>query len=122
MDSHVVLWWMVDEPSLGPRCRRAIEEADEAFYSAVTPWELGIEQAAGKLALPGDAIEQIEDAGFQPLPITPADGERAASLPPLHRDPFDRMLVAQAYAGRLTLVTADRGLWDYDIDVLDARR
>ncbi len=122
LDSHVVLWWMVDDPALGPDCVRAIEQADEVYFSAVTPWELGIKQSLGKLTLPDDALELVQRAGIRPLTITPTDGEFAAALPLHHRDPFDRMLVAQAIAGGLTIVSADRQLRDYDVGLLDARR
>ncbi len=121
LDSHVVLWWMVDDQALGPVTRAHISEADEVYFSAVTPWELGIKRSLGKLLLPDGALGDIESAGFSPLSISPLDGERAAGLPLLHRDPFDRMLVAQASGNDLTLVSADRRLGEYDVTLLDAR-
>ncbi len=91
LDSHVVLWWLDDSAAMGPRCRELIRNADEAFISAVTPWELGIKRALGKLTL-----------------ITAAHAESAPELPTHHRDPFDRMLIAQAQLETLVLVTAER--------------
>lgn len=113
---------MLDAPALGQECANVIETADEVHFSAVTPWELGIKQMLGKLRLPDDALAQLESAGFLPLSITPADGERAGALPQHHRDPFDRMLVAQARGAGLTLVSADRQLRAYDVPLLDPTR
>lgn len=121
LDSHVVLWWLDDSPAIGPRCRDLIGSADEAFVSAVTPWELGIKRALGKLTMPDGLVEQLESEGFDPLPITAAHAEQAPALPPHHRDPFDRMLVAQAQLETLVLVTADRAFADYEVERLDAR-
>lgn len=122
LDSHVCLWWLDDHPSLGPRCRAALEEADEARFSAVTPWELGIKRALGRLVIPDGLVGALTAAGFEPLPITAAHAERAPDLPAHHRDPFDRMLVAQAQLEALTLVSGDEALRAYEVDLLDARR
>ena len=121
LDSHVVLWWLDDNDSLGSRCRDLVQQADEAFVSAVTPWELGIKQALGKLSMPDGLSDVLTSEGFMSLPITAAHAELAPSLPPLHRDPFDRMLVAKAQLETLTLVTADKALANYDIEPFDAR-
>ena len=121
LDSHVVLWWLDDNSSLGPRCRELIESADGAFVSAVTPWELGIKRALGKLAMPEGLTDELEAEGFVSLPITAAHAELAPTLPAHHRDPFDRMLVAQAQLETLVLVTADQLLDSYDIERFDAR-
>ncbi len=121
LDSHVILWWLEDNKSLGSRCRELIGNADEAFVSAVTPWELGIKRSLGKLSMPDGLSNVIESDGFTSLSITAAHAELAPSLPPFHRDPFDRMLVAQAQLEALTLVTADKALARYDIEQFDAR-
>jgi PIN domain nuclease of toxin-antitoxin system len=120
LDSHVVVWWLADDRRLAASARSAIIEAADVFVSVVTPWELGIKQAAGKLELPDDLIEQIEATGFDMLAIQPDHATAAPRLPPLHADPFDRMLIAQAHAEQLTVVTADRRFDQYDIDVLPA--
>jgi PIN domain nuclease of toxin-antitoxin system len=122
LDSHVALWWLDDHPSLGPTCRSQVREAEEVFFSAVTPWELGIKEALGKLELPGGLTVELVSAGFTPLAITVAHAERAPQLPAHHRDPFDRMLVAQAQLEALVLVSADPMLRPYEVEVLDARR
>jgi PIN domain nuclease of toxin-antitoxin system len=120
VDSHVVLWWLSSGEELAATCRATIEDADEVFFSAVTPWELGIKRALGKVDYPDGLVAALESCGFVGLPISPAHAERAPALPPHHRDPFDRMLVAQAQIGSLTVVTADRSLRPYDVQLLDA--
>ncbi|NND04234.1 MAG: type II toxin-antitoxin system VapC family toxin [Acidimicrobiia bacterium] len=121
MDSHIVVWWLEDNQSLGSQCRELIADADEAYFSAVTPWELGIKRSLGKLTMPEGLSDVLESEGFKSLSITAAHAELAPSLPPHHRDPFDRMLVAQAQLETLVLVTADNTLAGYDIEQFDAR-
>ncbi|MEM9200306.1 MAG: type II toxin-antitoxin system VapC family toxin [Actinomycetota bacterium] len=119
LDSHAALWWLAND-GLGDGCQQMISEADEVFISPVTPWELGIKRARGKVDFPAGLLEELEATGFVELPITSRHAEMAAELPDLHRDPFDRMLVAQSKAEHLTLVTADGSLAVYGIDILDA--
>lgn len=121
LDSHVALWWLDDSAALGPRCRELIASADEAFVSAVTPWELGIKRSLGKLSMPDGLVDVLESGGFRSLSITAAHAAMAPALPALHRDPFDRMLVAQAQLETLVLVTADKALASYDVEQFDAR-
>ena len=122
MDSHVALWWLDDSTDLGPQCRRLIERADEAYFSAVTPWELGIERALGRITIPDGFVAALQSGGFLPLAISAEHAEHAPALPPHHRDPFDRMLVAQAQLEALALVTADEAMGAYDVELVDARR
>ena len=122
LDSHVALWWLEDSAALGVECRAVIEQADEAFYSAVTPWELGIKRALGKLTMPDGLADELESSGFRALAISVDHAERAPALPPHHRDPFDRMLVAQAQLEALTLVSADGIFGAYEVAIVDARR
>ena len=121
VDSHVALWWLEGNDKLGPETRRLLESADEVFFSAATPWELGIKRALGKLDFPDGLTDALVAGGFTELHICAAHGEMAANLPPHHHDPFDRMLIAQASAEALVLVTADRAMQPYDLDLLDAR-
>ena len=121
MDSHVALWWLEDNAALGPECRQLIGGADEVYFSAVTPWELGIKRQLGKLTMPNGMGDALKTSGFLQLPISVDHAERAPTLPSLHRDPFDRMLVAQAQIEALALVTADGALLPYDVEVIDAR-
>ena len=120
MDSHVALWWLDHHPSLGRDCIQMLSSADEVFFSAVTPWELGIKRSLGKLTFPGGLSAALEAAGFAPLAISVAHAEQAPELPAHHRDPFDRMLVAQAQMESLALVSADHTLDLYDIEIIDA--
>jgi PIN domain nuclease of toxin-antitoxin system len=122
LDSHVALWWLEDSDSLGVRCRELIEQADEAYFSAVTPWELGIKRALGKLSMPDGLVYALQSGGFVPLAISAEHAERAPALPIHHRDPFDRMLVAQAQLEALALVSADAGFGAYEVELVDARR
>ncbi|MCB0975738.1 MAG: type II toxin-antitoxin system VapC family toxin [Actinobacteria bacterium] len=122
LDSHVALWWLEDNDSLGERSRKVIEQADEAFFSAVTPWELGIKRELGKLTTPDGLADALVSGGFIPLGISVQHAERAPTLPLHHRDPFDRMLIAQAQLEALTLITADGSFDPYEVDVVDARQ
>ena len=106
LDSHVALWWLEDSDSLGVRSREVIERADEAFYSTVTPWELGIKRALGKLTMPDGLAKALTSSGFVPLGISVDHAQHAPALPMHHRDPFDRMLIAQAQLEALALVSA----------------
>jgi PIN domain nuclease of toxin-antitoxin system len=121
VDSHVALWWLGDSASLGPRCREIIEAADQTFFSAVTPWELGIKRALGKVSFPDGLVDALEAGGFLPLSISARHAEHAPTLPTHHRDPFDRMLVAQAQLEALVLATADQAIRPYDVEIVDAR-
>lgn len=121
LDSHVVLWWLEDNKSLGTKASELITSADEAFVSAVTPWELEIKRSLGKLSMPDGLNEVLEADGFTSLPITASHAELASALPAIHRDPFDRMLIAQAQLETLVLVTADTALTEYDVEQFNAR-
>ena len=106
LDTHAFLWWCGDDPRLGDVERLAIRDgANEVFLSAASVWEMAIKQALGRLQVPERASAAVARLGFESLPIAFAHAEAAAVLPPLHRDPFDRLLVAQARTEGLTLVT-----------------
>jgi PIN domain nuclease of toxin-antitoxin system len=122
LDSHALVWWLLEDPQLAPDVAEAIEdEANDVLASAVTVWEIEIKKTAGKLRLPGDVALQIQAAGFTPLPITYRHAHVAAQLPRHHGDPFDRMLVAQAMLEDASLVTADGVLDGYGVPILPAR-
>ena len=122
LDTHVWLWWQADDRRLGPEARSNIHAAAEVRFSAASAWEIAIKSAIGKLVLPkgADIHAELERDGFVPLAVEIAHAEGVRALPPLHRDPFDRLLVAQALAEGLTLVTADPALGRYAVAVLDA--
>ena len=125
LDTHVLIWRLADDPMLGPRTRATIaDERNEVYVSAVSAWEISIKRALGKLDAPEDLdLESIlEDEGFEILPINFFHGEQAGRLPPHHRDPFDRMLIAQAQAEGLELVTNDGAFTAYGLLTVDATR
>ena len=122
LDSHTLLWWLADDPQFGRNARALVEDVrNPVMVSAASAWEISIKKAMGKLEAPEGLSDVIEEEGFESLPITFFHGERAGALPPLHRDPFDRMLVAQAQAEGLELVTADDNIQQYGVKTVDAR-
>jgi PIN domain nuclease of toxin-antitoxin system len=104
---------------LGKKASAAISVPDaQVLISAVVVWEVAIKRRLGKLDAPADLLEQLERAGVDLLPITARHADRAGSLPMHHRDPFDRLLVAQAEVDGLVVVSADSELADYGVDLL----
>lgn len=118
LDTHVFLWWKAVSPRLRDEARQAIAHAEAVFVSAASAWEAAIKAGLGRLELPDRFEAGVEESGFEKLPITFGHAEAAGALPPHHRDPFDRMLVAQAQAERLVLVTHDRQFKPYEVQVL----
>jgi PIN domain nuclease of toxin-antitoxin system len=118
VDTHVVVWWLLDSPLLSTDIKDLLDTEEQAYVSAVTPWELSVKQALGKLDGPADLPELARACQLKPLPITGLHGIRAGQLPPHHRDPFDRILIAQARTEGLTLVTRDKHIPLYDVPVL----
>jgi len=119
LDTHVVLWWLSDDPALATELKDRLDHEPDVYVSAATIWEVAIKQSIGKLK-PDDLPERVRDSGFRHLDITAEHGIAATRLPLLHRDPFDRMLIAQAKAEHLTLVTRDGEIARYDLDILTA--
>jgi PIN domain nuclease of toxin-antitoxin system len=120
LDTHVLLWWLEDSPELSEDLKDRIDSELEVHVSAATVWELSIKTALGKLEIPDDLTEVLEQSGLSELPIRFHHAERAGRLPPVHRDPFDRMLIAQALTERLTLVTRDELIHKYEVPILKA--
>lgn len=118
LDTHVFLWWRAEPARLKPGVRERIASAELVFVSAVTAWEVAIKLALGRLSLPEPVEAGVVASGFEKLIITFPHAERAAALPTHHRDPFDRMLVAQAQHEELALVTHDQLLRPYDVKFL----
>ena len=119
LDTHVLLWYMEDDPRLGPEIRGTMEQAaPQVFVSVASVWEMSIKRALGKLRVPANLAQTLTATGVQLLAITLAHALAAGALPPHHRDPFDRMLVAQAQLEGLTLVTHDARLRPYVVPVL----
>jgi PIN domain nuclease of toxin-antitoxin system len=120
LDTHALLWWLADE-GLTPQAQDVIADpANLVVVSAASAWEISIKKALGKLAAPDDLEQQVRHGGFSPLPISIAHGVAAGQLPHHHEDPFDRMLIAQALAEGLTIVTRDKRFGDYGVGLLAA--
>jgi len=119
LDTHVLIWW--DEGRrLSREAVRAIRAADEVFVSAVSAWEVAIKIALGRLRPARTVADAVSESGFTELPITFAHASRVAGLLPHHRDPFDRLLIAQAEVEGLTLVTRDTAFEAYGIKLMKA--
>jgi PIN domain nuclease of toxin-antitoxin system len=118
LDTHAVLWWQGDDRRLPKAARAAIATADVVWVSAASGWEVAIKQGLGRLRLAEPFAVTVAADDFTELPMTLAHAARLATLPPRHRDPFDRMLVAQALIEKATLVSKDRALAAYGVDVL----
>jgi PIN domain nuclease of toxin-antitoxin system len=118
LDTHAFIWWRENNSRLGADARRRIASASIVFISVASAWEAAIKIALGKLRLPGSFEAGVAASGFDKLPIAFRHAEAVATLPRHHNDPFDRMLVAQAIAERLTLVTHDRHFAPYGIDLV----
>ncbi|MEH1167059.1 type II toxin-antitoxin system VapC family toxin [Micromonospora sp. CPCC 205539] len=118
LDTHVALWAITGDQTLGVEFLDRLRHDPDIYLSPVSLWEITIKQSAGKLAGPPDLAERIRDMGFRELPVTHIHAIAAGRLPPHHRDPFDRMLVAQAISEGLTLASRDGSIALYDVDVL----
>ncbi|MFI5297056.1 MAG: type II toxin-antitoxin system VapC family toxin [Polyangiales bacterium] len=113
LDTHTFLWW--DEGKLPAKVNARIRAAKTVHVSAASAWEISIKAALGKIQVRGSFAEAIADYGFDELPIRCAHAELLRALPPLHRDPFDRMLIAQAIVEGMTLVTKDAAMKGYAV-------
>lgn len=121
LDTHVLYWTTGKRLELSEEARKAINSDDSmAFVSIVSLWELRIKESLRKIVLTENFYEELIPGGFDILPVTLAHIETLGHLPHLHRDPFDRMLVAQAKAEQLLLVTRDEKMMRYDVPVLKA--
>ena len=114
LDTHVLLWWLIDSPKLGVTAREAIAAADNVVYvSAASIWEIAIKKSLGKLRAPDNFDHILEQEGFEELPVSVYHAEQAGGLPAHHREPFDRMLIAQAQAEGLLLLSQDKQISAY---------
>ncbi|WP_327172261.1 type II toxin-antitoxin system VapC family toxin [Streptomyces sp. NBC_01336] len=118
LDTHVVLWWLDDSAELNDEVKHLLDTEPSVFVSAVTPWEIAVKQSLGQLEGPADLAERVRDSQFLSLPITAGHGVRASRLPGHHRDPFDRILIAQAQTEGMTILTRDKWIPSYDVQVM----
>jgi PIN domain nuclease of toxin-antitoxin system len=122
LDTHILLWWLEAHPSLSAQARQMISDQENTvFVSAVSLWEIWLKQSLGKLRLPADFAERLAAEPFESLPLLASQTRQVSLLPWCHRDPFDRMLVAQAHVEKLVLLTADECLAAYGAVVYVAR-
>lgn len=121
LDAHTLLWWLADDPTLDATARSTIADPDsDVLVSAATVWEIGAKRALGKLDAPASVRDAIEQSGFIGLPVSLDDADTVSTLPAHHRDPFDRMLVAQAIRLGAIVVTRDTAFRAYGIPILPA--
>ncbi len=123
LDTHTFLWWVTDDPQLSSLARAIIEDGgNELYLSAASAWEIAIKVQTGRLPLPVSPAEfvpqHMQASGFQPMPVQITHALRVYDLPPLHRDPFDRLLVAQALAEGLPIITADPLIRQYESEAI----
>jgi PIN domain nuclease of toxin-antitoxin system len=120
LDTHVLLWWLDDNPALSETGRNAISNPDNLIVlSAVVIWEIRIKQALGKLEIAPNFYHAIKTQGFDLLSITSDHAYAVGDLPMHHRDPFDRMIIAQAKVEGLSVVTHDPVFKKYAVSVLE---
>ena len=123
LDTHAFLWWITDDPRLSSRVRELTGDSiNTLFLSAASGWEIAIKAQLGKLQLPDNLERYIADQlslnGFESLPIQLRHALHVYSLPDLHRDPFDRILVAQSQLEQLPILTVDPQIARYGVDVI----
>jgi PIN domain nuclease of toxin-antitoxin system len=118
LDTHIALWGLAGDPTLGDDFLDRLRHDPDIFLSPITIWEITIKQTAGKLGGPANLPELVRDMGFRELPVSHAHAVVAGRLPMHHRDPFDRMLIAQATVEGLTLVTRDADIHRYAVETL----
>jgi PIN domain nuclease of toxin-antitoxin system len=123
LDTHAFLWWVTDDDRLSERAGELIADgANDVYFSAASAWEIAIKAGLGRIRLSEDARsltpQQLERNAFQALPIHVTHAVAVIALPDLHRDPFDRMLVAQAMSEGLTIVSSDPELARYPVPVV----
>lgn len=122
LDTHAFLWWIDDDPRLSEHAAALIGDGtNEVFFSAASGWELVIKHALGRIEFPSSPRrfipEQLEQNGFQVLPIHLGHALKVGELPTLHKDPFDRMLIAQAMVEEVELLSGDDDIRRYPVSV-----
>jgi len=121
VDAMAVLWWLAEDDRLALGAAEALADpANDVLVSAATIWEIEVKRVAGRLQAPQEVLEDLVRAGIDAIPLTPTDAVDAARLPAHHRDPFDRMLVAQALRLDATIVSRDAALDAYGVNRLPA--
>lgn len=118
LDTHILLWWLGDDNRLSPEIRAVIGNSENfIFVSAATVWEMSIKKSLGKLSVPNNLLEKLKDNNFEVLNITAEHGLKVTDLPIHHKDPFDRMLIAQCMIEGLTIISLDSKFHLYNISL-----
>ena len=121
LDTHVLLWWLDANPTLSEKANSTIAHGNNlVLISSAAIWEIRIKQALGKLEIPSNFRRVLDRQPFEMLAITAEHAHTVGDLPAIHRDPFDRMLIAQAKVERLTIVTRDSIIEQYNIPIIKA--
>lgn len=121
LDTHTFLWWNMDDPQLSPIARAFIADGqNELFLSAASAWEIAIKYGLGRLRLPESperyVAERLAHYGFHGLPVQLSHALHVTNLPPIHQDPFDRLLIAQGQLESIPILTGDAVIRQYDVD------
>ena len=115
----MALWWLADDDRVGGDAARQLDDdSNRVLLSAAVAWEVAIKRSLGKLRAPAELTATLLGAGVQPLPITLEHASAVEALPWHHRDPFDRLLVAQAIVERATIISHDDRLRSYDVPII----
>ncbi len=119
LDTHVFLWWLSDDQDLSQKARNVIASSSNSIVvSAATAWEIAIKRRLGKLEFDGDPETEVSEQGFRMLPVRFSHASEVGRLPSFHRDPFDRMLVAQARVENMGLLTVDPMIVRYPANII----
>lgn len=124
LDTHAFLWWIADDPSLSVAAREVIADGENDIYlSAVSVWEIAIKARVGRLTVFSEDLDlfiekHVRKSSFLPLPITLAHSAKIHALSNHHRDPFDQMLVAQSLVEGFPIISVDKMIHSYDVDVI----
>ena len=121
LDTHILLWWLSEPEKIGKKAHTIIsDKSNRVFASSISFWEMAIKSGYGKLNIPRNMMETLLTEGFELLSLHPKETFSVIDLPPIHRDPFDRMLIAQAKFSDLVLITKDKNILSYPLVTLKA--
>jgi PIN domain nuclease of toxin-antitoxin system len=119
LDTHIALWWLSDHERLSKEQFDFIySKNSQIILSAASIWEIRIKESLGKLEVPSNILEIIKEENIEFLPITAQHANHTRTLPPLHKDPFDRIIIAQAKLEGLTLISSDQAFSGYDVEII----
>lgn len=119
LDTHAIIWWLAEPELLSKKQFDIISEpSSQVFISAASIWEIRIKESIGKIEVPQNFLDLIKDEGFQFLAINESHADYVSSLPLIHKDPFDRIIIAQAKLEKLSLVTSDKSFEGYEVEII----